>query len=46
LVETKTVKIEQVFLPYVVTKFGKTLYEQISESGFNNLQLPEGDEKE
>ena len=44
LVETKTVKIEQVFLPYAVTRLGKTLFDEISDSGFKNLRLGSGEE--
>ena len=39
LVETQTVKIEQVFMPYAMNNNGKTLYQQISETGWGNLQI-------
>ena len=44
LVETKTVKIEQVFLPYAMTSGGKTLYDLVAGNNFENLQI-EGSEK-
>ena len=43
LVETKTVKIEQVFLPYAMDNSGKTLYDAISSNGWGNLQLVSSD---
>ncbi len=36
LLEARQVKMEQVFLPYVVTPSGKTVYQVISESKFPN----------
>ena len=32
IIETKMVKFDQVFLPYAVTKSGKTVYEAISDN--------------
>lgn len=34
IIETKMVKPEQVFLPYVITKSGETLYEQVAKNKF------------
>lgn len=34
IIETEMVKMEQVFLPYAVTKTGETVYEKIQSSGF------------
>ena len=43
LVSTKSVKIQQVFLPYAIVNIeGQTLYEKIESKGFGNLQLIEG----
>ncbi len=39
IIETKMVKIEQVMLPYIVGKDGKTLYETIHKLGFNLQQI-------
>jgi len=39
LVQTKTVKIEQVFLPYAITRSGKTLFAEMEDKQFNHLQL-------
>ena len=39
LLETEMVKIEQIFLPYIITKDGKTVYEIMAGL---NFQLPEG----
>lgn len=39
ILETEMVKMEQVFLPYIVTGDGRTLYDVMAESKF---QLPEG----
>lgn len=41
ILETEMVKIEQIFLPYVVLNSGKTVYEQIADSKF---QLKSGGE--
>ena len=41
LLETEMVRMEQIFLPYAVTKNGKTLYENLVESRFKQLQSPE-----
>ena len=43
IIETNQAKMEQVFLPYVVTLSGKTIYEIASQSLF--LQLPVGEKK-
>lgn len=40
--ETEMVKMEQVFLPYLVTKDGRTLYEAMVD---HNFQLTTGDAK-
>lgn len=40
LLETEQVRMEQIFLPYVLTPQGKTIYEVAVQSGF--LALPEG----
>ena len=42
LVQTKTVKIHQVFLPYAVTRSGKTLFQEMEDKQFKHLQLTEG----
>jgi len=34
ILETEMVKLEQIFLPYLVTPSGKSLYEALSEKGF------------
>lgn len=34
ILETEMVKIEQVFLPYMITHDGRTLYEGMAEKGF------------
>ncbi|KKN34592.1 hypothetical protein LCGC14_0792320 [marine sediment metagenome] len=39
LLDTEMVKMEQIFLPYVMTKDGKTVYEVMARM---NFQLPEG----
>lgn len=39
LVETEMVKLEEVFLPYVTARDGKTLFEKMEEQGF---LLPSG----
>jgi len=39
ILETDMVKIEQIFLPYIVSESGKTVYESFLE---NRLQLREG----
>lgn len=39
IIETRMVKIEQVMLPYIVGKDGKTLYETIKGLGFNLTQI-------
>ena len=45
LVETKTVKIDQVFLPYVYDmQSEQTLYQKFVENKSNFLALPESDE--
>lgn len=40
ILETEMVKMEQIFLPYVITKGGKTLYEAMVDTHF---QLPSGE---
>ena len=37
ILDTEMVKIEQVFLPYLDTGGGKTLYDVMSERGFKQL---------
>ena len=37
IVETEMVKLEQVFLPYAVTRSGQTLFELLAEKGFKAL---------
>ena len=44
LFATEQVKLEQIFLPYVLTPQGKTIYEVAVQSGF--LALPQGQVKE
>jgi len=39
ILETEMVKLEQIFLPYVVSDDGRTVYERLLDSKF---QLPEG----
>lgn len=39
LVQTRMVRIEEVFLPYIRAKDGRTLYQSIQENGFNLKQL-------
>jgi len=34
IIQTKMVKTEKVFMPYIITKSGKTLFEQVSENKF------------
>ncbi len=41
LLDTEMVRMEQIFLPYVMTKDGKTVYEVMAGM---NFQLPEGRE--
>lgn len=43
ILETEMVSMEQIFLPYMETKSGKTLYEVMVE---RHLALPEGKEEE
>jgi len=40
ILETEMVKMEQIFLPYVMARDGKTIYEHMLETKF--LALPEG----
>ena len=42
LLETEMVKMEEVFLPYVITRGGRTLYQAMVDRHF---QLPEGREE-
>lgn len=42
ILETEMVRMEQVFLPYVMTQSGKTLYETMVDHHF---QLPGGEGK-
>ena len=39
LLDTEMVKMEQIFLPYIITRDGKTVYEIMAGM---NFQLPEG----
>lgn len=39
LLESEQVKFEQIFLPYILTGDGRTIFERLSQYGF---QLPEG----
>lgn len=39
ILETETVKMEQIFLPYMITQDGRTLYERMIDSKF---QLKDG----
>jgi hypothetical protein len=39
LLDIETVKLEEIFLPYIVNQEGKTLFEHFEETGF---QLPSG----
>lgn len=39
IIETEMVKMEEVFLPYILTPDGRTFFERLSQHGF---QLPEG----
>lgn len=39
IIETEMVKLEEVFLPYLLMEEGKTLYEKLSQQGF---YLPPG----
>ena len=41
LLDTEMVKMEQIFLPYVITRSGKTVYEIMAKT---NFQLTEGRE--
>lgn len=41
LVEAELASMAEVFLPYAVTKSGMTLYNQLQEKGFTQLQLAE-----
>jgi len=45
ILETEMVKMEQIFLPYVITRSGQTLYEAMADRHFQ-LGLGEGDEGE
>jgi hypothetical protein len=38
ILETEMVRMEQIFLPYVITKDGKTLYETLVGTGFKQLK--------
>ncbi|MFA5499463.1 MAG: hypothetical protein WC404_00110 [Candidatus Omnitrophota bacterium] len=38
LVETNMVKVQEVFMPYMFLKSGKTLYEKIEQTGFAQLE--------
>lgn len=44
VIDARLVVIEQVFLPYAVTRSGETLYEHF-KSGKSNLLLPENDDR-
>ncbi len=39
ILSTEMVRMEQIFLPYIITEDGKTVYERLMATGF---QLPEG----
>lgn len=39
LVETNMVTVEEVFLPYMQVKNGRTLYQAMAEKGFNALEF-------
>lgn len=41
LVETSMVKIEEVFLPYIQTRTGQTMYERLEAGNFLMLEGPE-----
>jgi hypothetical protein len=43
IVETKMVQLEQVFLPYVITPDGRSLYEHVRDAQF---VLPPAETKE
>jgi len=40
ILQMEMVEMQQVFLPYAVTRSGQTVYEQISENGFIMLDKP------
>ena len=46
LLQLQMVKVQEIFLPYVVMKDGKTFYEQIEDRKFNGMLLLEGGEVE
>jgi hypothetical protein len=43
LVETNMVKVQEVFMPYMFLKSGKTLYEKIEQTGFAQLEDKRGE---
>lgn len=43
ILETEMVKIEQIFLPYITTKDGRTLYEKMLDRRFQLTGREEGD---
>ena len=45
LIQLEMVKFQEIFLPYIIRKDGKTVYEEIEAQGFKDLLL-EGPEKE
>jgi hypothetical protein len=38
ILETEMVRMEQIFLPYAITRDGKTFYESLVGTGFKQLQ--------
>ena len=42
LLDTEMVSLDQLFLPYLVTRHGKTLYDHMLMDGFKQLMLPAG----
>lgn len=42
LLDTEMVSLDQLFLPYLVTRHGETLYEHLLTGGFKQLMLPAG----
>lgn len=43
LLDTGMVSLDQLFLPYLVTGHGETLYDHMLSGGFKQLTLPAGD---
>ncbi len=42
ILETEMVRMEQIFLPYMVTRNGQTLFEKLESKQFQFGELPEG----